>query len=102
MISLVKLCVSAVFCFILKEGDLFWTFLTSYDYRSYLTLLQLRGVDIVPAETSLDILGYAAEETRDEEEKLRRLYIRARYAGEATREEAAEAARIVAFIRQQR
>ena len=71
-------------------------------YRSYLTLLQLRGVDIVPAETSLDILGYAAEETRDEEEKLRRLYIRARYAGEATREEAAEAARIVAFIRQQR
>ena len=71
-------------------------------YRDYLAMLSSRGAELIPADTSLDILRFASAGTAEEEEKLRELYIRARYGGEVSKEDAKEAARIVSELRAKR
>ncbi len=71
-------------------------------YRAYLRLQYQHGLERVPGDTSLDILKFSAEtQSIEAEERLRQLYIKARYKGDAEKEEALEAERILEMLSKQ-
>ena len=60
------------------------------------------GLERVPGDTSLDILKFSEEtQSIEAEERLRQLYIKARYRGNAEKEEALEAERILEMLSKQ-
>ena len=68
-------------------------------YRDYLRLQYQHGLERVPGDTSLDVLRFSGETQSSEAEKrLRQLYIKARYKGDAEKEEALEAERILEML----
>ncbi|MBR2263711.1 MAG: hypothetical protein IJ917_05105 [Firmicutes bacterium] len=71
-------------------------------YRAYLRLQYQHGLERVPGDTSLDILKFSEEtQSIEAEERLRQLYIKARYRGNAEKEEALEAERILEMLSKQ-
>ena len=68
------------------------------EYRRYLAYCETHGLTILRGDTSLDIAGRASGVDYTEEAELREIYLRARYAGTATAEDAARAAEIVRKI----
>lgn len=71
-------------------------------YRDYLRLQYQHGMDRVPGDTSLDVLRFSGEtQSVEAEERLRQLYIKARYRGDAEKEEALEAERILEMLSKQ-
>ena len=70
-------------------------------YRRFLKLYQTDGGEVRPGDTSRDIGDGARQMEFDAEscDRLRELYIRARYAGEADREDAVRAKELYAAIR---
>lgn len=70
-------------------------------YRRFLKLCQKNGVELAPADTSAEVSDKAAVWTADRTdlEALEGIYRRARYNGQASREDAAEAKRLYAKLR---
>lgn len=70
-------------------------------YRRFLKLCQKNGVELAPADTSAEVSRKAAAWTADrpELEALEGIYRRARYYGQASREDVAEAKRLYAKLR---
>ena len=70
-------------------------------YRRFLKLCQKNGVELTPADTSAEVSAKAAARTLDrpELEALEDIYRRARYNGQASREDAAEAKRLYTKLR---
>ena len=68
-------------------------------YRRFLKLYYKAGLTRSPGDTSQDIARYSRETMGDEVSALRELYISARYNGEATREDAAQARELCTRIK---
>ena len=64
-------------------------------YRTYLDYCGKHSVTVQPSDTSLDIVGRAQGMDYAAEAELRQLYLKARYAEQATAEDAARAAQLV-------
>ena len=68
-------------------------------YRRFLKLYYKAGLTRSPGDTSQDIARYSRETMGDEVSALRELYIGARYNGEATREDVAQARELCTRIK---
>lgn len=68
------------------------------EYRTYLDYCGKHRVDVQPSDTSLDIAGRASGMDYAAEAELRQLYLKARYAGSATAQDAARAGELVKTI----
>lgn len=68
------------------------------EYRAYLAYCETHGVTILRGDTSLDLTGRAHGMDHAAEAELREIYLRARYAGTATAEDAARAEELVRKI----
>lgn len=68
------------------------------EYRAYLDYCEKHGVTIQLSDTSLDIAGRVESMEPATEAELRQLYLKARYAGSATAQDATRAAELVKTI----
>ena len=68
------------------------------EYRAYLAYCETHGVTVLRGDTSLDLTGRAHGMDHAAEAELREIYLRARYAGTATAEDAARAEELVRKI----
>ena len=68
------------------------------EYRTYLDYCGKHSVTVQPSDTSLDIAGRASSMDYAAEAELRQLYLKARYAGSATAQDAARAGELVKTI----
>lgn len=68
------------------------------EYRAYLDYCGKHSVTVQPSDTSLDIAGRASGMDYAAEAELRQLYLKARYAGSATAQDAARAGELAKTI----